>query len=103
MNFIETRGNNNIKAKEVPFSEAILNPSASFGGLYAPKNLPLLSLQEIDSLKSKNYKQLTNFVLKDIFDIDIDQSAIDDALSLYDKFDDASNPVPIEKLNINLS
>ncbi len=102
MNFIETRGNNNIKAKEVPFSEAILNPSASFGGLYAPKNLPLLSLQEIDSLKSKNYKQLTNFVLKDIFDIDIDQSAIDDALSLYDKFDDASNPVPIEKLNNDL-
>lgn len=102
MNFIETRGNDNIKAKEVPFSEAILNPSASFGGLYAPKNLPLLSLQEIDSLKSKNYKQLTNFVLKDIFDIDIDQSAIDDALSLYDKFDDASNPVPIEKLNNDL-
>ena len=42
MNFIETRGNDGIKPIEVPFSEAILNPSTSFGGLYVPKNLPTL-------------------------------------------------------------
>ncbi len=34
MNFIETRGNDGVKAKSVAFSDAILNPSASFGGLY---------------------------------------------------------------------
>ena len=37
MNFIETRGNDGLKPKEVSFSEAILNPSSSFGGLYVPK------------------------------------------------------------------
>lgn len=31
--FIETRGNDGIKPNKVPFSFAILNPSASFGGL----------------------------------------------------------------------
>lgn len=42
MNFIETRGNDKIKPSEVSFSEAILSPSASFGGLYVPKELPKL-------------------------------------------------------------
>jgi len=37
MSFIETRGNDGIRAKEVEFSDAILNPSSSFGGLYVPK------------------------------------------------------------------
>ena len=45
MNFIETRGNDGVKPVEVSFSEAILNPSASFGGLYVPKALPTLELQ----------------------------------------------------------
>jgi threonine synthase len=44
MNFIETRGNDSVKSKEVTFSQAILSPSASFGGLYVPKTLPELSL-----------------------------------------------------------
>lgn len=38
--FIETRGNDGIKPDKVPFSFAILNPSASFGGLYVPESLP---------------------------------------------------------------
>ena len=38
MYFIETRGNDGIKPVEVKFSEAILNPSTSFGGFYVPKN-----------------------------------------------------------------
>ena len=39
MKFIETRGNDGIKPNEVEFSYAILNPSASFGGLYVPKKI----------------------------------------------------------------
>ncbi len=42
MNFIETRGNDPKNKLEVSFSEAILNPNASFGGLYVPKELPNL-------------------------------------------------------------
>lgn len=102
MKFIETRGNDGIKSNEVAFSEAILNPSASFGGLYAPKNLPVLSLEDIDLLKEKNYKELTQFILKDIFEIDIEETAINEALSLYGNFDDSSNPVPIAKLGDDL-
>ena len=34
MHFIETRGNDGKHAKEVSFSEAILTPISSFGGIY---------------------------------------------------------------------
>ena len=37
MQFIETRGNNGVKPTKVNFSEAILNPSASFGEIYVPE------------------------------------------------------------------
>lgn len=36
------------------------------------------------------------------FDIDIDRDVIDEALSLYDSFDDSSNPVPVVKVKENL-
>jgi threonine synthase len=36
------------------------------------------------------------------FEIDIDSTVIDEALNLYDKFDDASNPVPVVKVKENL-
>jgi len=42
MNFVETRGNKSGRDEEVTFSQAILNPLASFGGLYIPKDLPNL-------------------------------------------------------------
>jgi threonine synthase len=45
MQFIETRGNDGQKPSSVPFSEAILSPSASFGGLYVPSQLPTLDQQ----------------------------------------------------------
>ena len=102
MNFIETRGNDEKKPKEVGFSEAILNPSASFGGLFCPKYLPTLSLEDIQKLSEKNYKELSWFVLKDIFEIDIANEEIQKALDLYDNFDDPLNPAPLIKLNDTL-
>ena len=42
MIFVETRGNESGRDEEVTFSQAILNPLASFGGLYIPKDLPNL-------------------------------------------------------------
>ncbi len=102
MNFIETRGNDNVKPKEVTFSQAILSPSASFGGLYVPKTLPQLSLQDIEKLKNKSYKEVTSFVLNDIFEIDIDKTTFNEAVSLYDKFDDSKNPAPVVKVRDDL-
>ena len=102
MNFIETRGNDNVKPKEVTFSQAILSPSASFGGLYVPKTLPQLSLQDIEKLKNKCYKEVASFVLNDIFEIDIDKTTFNEAVSLYDRFDDSNNPAPVVKVRDDL-
>jgi len=101
MKFIETRGNDGIKSEEVEFSEAILSPLASFGGLYVPKTLPDLGEEFIKSHIDSTYKELAKDVLKS-FEIDIDDALIDKALSRYDEFDDASNPVPVVKVKDNL-
>lgn len=42
MNFIQTRGEDVSKPQTVTFSQAILAPIASFGGLYVPESLPEL-------------------------------------------------------------
>lgn len=101
MNFIETRGNDSIKNTEVTFSEAILNPSASFGGLYVPKTLPYLGLDFVKSHLNSSYKQLAFDVLS-AFEIDIDEKDINEALSLYDYFDDKNNPCPVVKIKDDL-
>ena len=101
MNFIETRGNDGLKPKEVSFSEAILNPSSSFGGLYVPKNLPNLGDNFIQNHINKSYKELAFDILK-AFEIDIDDSEIKKALDLYDNFDDKNNPSPVVKVKEDL-
>jgi len=99
--FIETRGNDGVKKAEVKFSEAILSPSASFGGLYVPKGLPNLGLEFIKNSVNKTYKELAFDILKS-FNIDIDDDTIRKALSLYDKFDDSLNPAPVVRIKDNL-
>jgi len=101
MNFIQTRGADNTKPKTVTFSEAILNPIASFGGLYVPENLPNLGKEFLEKHLNSSYKELAKDLLNR-FEIDIDASVIDEALSLYDKFDNANNPVPVVKVKENL-
>ena len=101
MNFIETRGNDGIKPIEVPFSEAILNPSTSFGGLYVPKELPKLQENFILNHVNSSYKELAYDILK-AFEIDIDENEIKKALDLYDNFDNASNPCPVVKVKDDL-
>lgn len=101
MNFIETRGNDGIKPVEVPFSEAILNPSTSFGGLYVPKSLPKLEDNFILNHINSSYKELAFDILK-AFEIDIDETEINKALALYDNFDDASNPCPVVRVKDDL-
>lgn len=101
MNFIETRGNDGAMPKEVTFSEAILNPSASFGGLYVPKELPKLEDNFLQNHLNSSYKELAFDILK-AFEIDIDETEINKALSLYDNFDDPSNPCPVVKVRDDL-
>ena len=99
MNFIQTRGHESGFKEEVSFSEAILSPSASFGGLYVPKELPKFDKSFFDL--NLSYKELAKKVLKH-FDIDIDEDVIDDALKRYDNFDDKDNPTPLVKVKDDL-
>ena len=101
MKFIETRGNDGIHSEEITFSQAILSPIASFGGLYVPKELPVLGEPFLTKHLNSSYKELASDLLATL-DIDIEPSVIAEALSLYDKFDDPSNPVPVVKVRDDL-
>ena len=81
MNFIETRGNDGHHPENVSFSEAILTPISSFGGLYSPESLPELDESFLSAQLASDYKTLARNILA-AFDIDIDTSIIDQALSL---------------------
>lgn len=97
MEFIETRGNDGIKAQSVSFSEAILSPSASFGGLYVPKALPSLNAEFLAKHQSSSYKELALDFLTS-FGIDIDQETLQAALNRYDAFDKHDKPVELSKI-----
>ncbi len=97
MKFIETRGNDGQRPTHISFSEAILSPISSFGGIYSPESLPKLSEDFLKQHINSSYKVLAKDILSS-FEIDIDADVIDNALSLYDNFDDPSNPVPVKKV-----
>ena len=101
MNFIETRGNDGRHPEQVSFSEAILAPIASFGGLYSPQSLPDLGLAFLEAHLDSDYKTLARDILT-AFEIDIDSAVIDEALALYDNFDDPANPVPVVRVRDDL-
>ncbi|SFZ97702.1 Threonine synthase [hydrothermal vent metagenome] len=97
MQFIETRGNDGDKPISVKFSEAILSPSASFGGLYVPEKLPELNNDFLTKHLSSSYKELALDLLQ-AFKIDIPTKILQEALNRYDNFDDALNPVPTQQI-----
>ena len=97
MNFIETRGNDGQKPTSITFSQAILSPMSSFGGIYSPEFLPTLREEFLTDHVNSGYKTLAKDLLK-AFEVDIADSVIDQALALYDKFDDPKNPVPVVKV-----
>lgn len=97
MQFIETRGNDGLHPENVSFSQAILSPISSFGGIYSPVSLPALGEDFLNQHLASSYKTLARGVL-DAFEIDIDSATIDQALALYDQFDDPANPVPVVKV-----
>lgn len=101
MNFIETRGNDGTHLVKVTFSQAILSPIASFGGLYVPESLPELGIAFLNKHLGSSYKTMAKDMLSR-FEIDIDEGVIDEALALYDKFDAPSNPVPVVKVKEGL-
>ena len=101
MFFIETRGNDDFFPKKVEFSDAILAPIASFGGIYSPETIPKFTPTFLENQLNQSYKSLTLSILN-LFGIDIDSKTLQEALDLYDQFDDATNPVPLVKVSDNV-
>ncbi len=101
MQFIETRGNDGEHPEKVSFATAILTPVSSFGGIYSPESLPALNASFLQQHLSSDYKTLAKAVLT-AFNIDIETEIIDEALALYDNFDDPKNPVPVVKVKDDL-
>ncbi|MCW8955448.1 MAG: threonine synthase [Gammaproteobacteria bacterium] len=101
MKFIETRGNDGKHPVNVSFSQAILSPISSFGGIYSPESIPELGLSFLEQHLGSDYKTLARDILTR-FEIDIEPSVIDRALALYDDFDDPSQPVPVVKVHDDL-
>ncbi len=97
MYFIETRGNDGKNLQKVTFSEAIKNPSASFGGLFIPETLPHIDKNFLQECIDLSYKELSLKIL-DLFELDIDKKILNDAVKLYDNFDDKNDPVPLKKI-----
>lgn len=88
-------------SQNVNLSEALLNPSASSGALFAPLNLPILDEKFfLDSL-NLSYQDLALAIIKQ-FDFDLDLEIFKKAVKTYDKFDDLASPVKIAKFDLNL-
>jgi len=101
MDFIETRGNDKKRKIKSSFTQAILNPSASFGGLYVPSSLPMLGDDFIKKHLNSSYKELA-FDILEKFDLDLSKEDILSALDAYNAFDDKKNPAPIVKIKNDL-
>ncbi len=101
MQFIETRGNDGRRPSRVSFSQAILDPMASFGGLYVPEHLPELGRDFLAAHLSSDYKTLARAVL-DAYETDIPGEVIERALARYDAFDDPARPVPVVRVQNDL-
>jgi threonine synthase len=113
MKFIETRGNDGKPPDKVSFSEAILSPMCSFGGIYSPESLPELGSDFLQQHLDKDYKALARDILN-AFDVDIDAADIEAALARYDDFDEVpdqnssqhsshkKNPAPLVKVKDDL-
>lgn len=97
----ETRGNDVSFPEKVKFSDAILSPIASFGGIYCPESLPKLDHTFFEEYLGASYKSLAHALLNQ-FEIDINPEVLQQALDLYDKFDNPTNPVPLVQVDDNI-
>lgn len=101
MQCTETRGNDGHRPCQVSFSQAMLDPMASFGGLYAPADLPRLPEDFLARQLHADYAALASAVLN-LYQPDIPAEVLTQALSRYAQFDDAQTPVPLHPLTDNL-
>ena len=86
----QTRGKG--EKSDVCFADALLNPSASFGGLYTFSTLPHLTPQMLQEFENLSYTELCKRVFE-ILGLGLDEGLLDFALQAYEGFDETSAPV----------
>ena len=89
--FTGTRGGQNLG---ITFKNTVLNPGASFGGLYTLEKLPKFDSDDIKEFSTLNYEELTRIIFNKL-GLNIDRDLLHDALQLYQKFDDSTSPAPL--------
>ena len=87
-------------SQKADLSYALLNPSASGGGLFSPERLPLLSEDFFKQCEDLSYKQIALKIIES-FDFDVSSEIFESALRRYDKFENPACPVQIKKLSEN--
>ena len=87
-------------SQKADLSYALLNPSASGGGLFSPERMPLLSDDFFKQCEDLSYKQIALKIIES-FDFDVSSEIFEDALKRYDKFENPACPVQIKKLSEN--
>ncbi|PAF42441.1 threonine synthase [Helicobacter sp. 11S02596-1] len=97
-NFIQTRGSDNFHPQKADFEDVILNPGASFGGLYTLEHIPQV---DFSSLVNLDYAELLKHIFSAL-NITLDGDILDSAIGRYRHFDDPTNPAPLVKIKENL-
>ena len=87
-------------SQKADLSYALLNPSASGGGLFSPERLPFLSEDFFKQCEDLSYKQIALKIIES-FGFDVSSEIFEDALKRYDKFENPACPVQIKKLSEN--
>lgn len=93
---IQTRGNEPNNPPYATLHQAILNPEASFGGLWSLESYPQI---DIEKIANYSYSDLTKYVFKIL---DLSDELLDSALLSYNNFDNKATPVSYTKVNSNL-
>lgn len=96
MQLVSTRDKN----QKVDLSIALLNPSANFGGLFSPINLPKFDEKFWSECENLIYKEIALKVIKS-FEFDIEDEIFENALKRYERFDDKNCPVNFTKFGQN--
>lgn len=95
----QTRGKGD--KDNVCFADAVLNPSASFGGLYTFSTLPHLTPHILREFENLTYKELCKRVFE-LLDLGLSEELLEFALHTYDAFDDERTPVNLARYDENL-
>lgn len=95
----QTRGKGD--KDNVSFADAMLNPSASFGGLYTLSRLPHFTPHMLQEFENLSYIELCKRVFE-LLDLGVENELLDFALQTYASFDDPHTPVNLAQYDENL-